>query len=201
MPEATDRDVYVVLDDRRQDRPGLARDRRGTNRSRNADPDLLGGQFKNQSASSFSIPLKAGRATQRKTLWLSFAVAAAIAASYRKASGIFLSSMDNGAVAITGTRRAVLPTKEAALERWQLEARCLLAAAEWKGLVMMARIATLQALTADQVETAPTLRKKPAKNTGSSDEDGLDVLQIPGGARRPMLMCRAGPIWLRFLEE
>ncbi|WP_407179409.1 hypothetical protein [Bradyrhizobium sp. STM 3562] len=62
-----------------------------------------------------------------------------------------------------GEYAAVLPTKEAALERWQLPARCLLAAAEGKGLVMMARIAMLQALTAEQAETALTPRKKPAK--------------------------------------
>jgi hypothetical protein len=49
-----------------------------------------------------------------------------------------------------GEHVAALPKKEAALPHWQLAAQCLLSAAEHGGIVMMARIAMLRALTHGQ---------------------------------------------------
>lgn len=65
----------------------------------------------------------------------------------------------------TGTYITALPKKEAALPHWQLAAQCLLSAAEKSGLVMMARIAMMRALHADNPTPAKTTapRKKPAK--------------------------------------
>ncbi len=50
-----------------------------------------------------------------------------------------------------------LPKTESALPHWQLAVECLMAAAEKRGLVMMARIAVVKALTQGQAvaRTAP----------------------------------------------
>jgi hypothetical protein len=53
-----------------------------------------------------------------------------------------------------GEHVAALPRKEAALPHWQLAVQCLLSAAEHGGIVMMARIAMLRALTHGQEQPA-----------------------------------------------
>jgi len=57
-----------------------------------------------------------------------------------------------------------LPKKEADLSHWQVAASCLLQASEkGRGLVVMARIAMLRALKADEPEPERSPRKKAAK--------------------------------------
>jgi hypothetical protein len=56
-----------------------------------------------------------------------------------------------------------LPRAVSELEHWQTAIACLIAAAEKRGIVMMARIAMLQALQAERPQPAPAPRKKPAK--------------------------------------
>jgi hypothetical protein len=59
---------------------------------------------------------------------------------------------------------AALPKKETALPHWQIAASCLLTAVEeGGGLVMMARIAMVRALNADEPQPAAAQRKNPAK--------------------------------------
>jgi hypothetical protein len=57
-----------------------------------------------------------------------------------------------------------LPKKEAELSHWQVAASCLLQASEkGRGLVVMARIAMVRALKADEPEPEQTPRKKATK--------------------------------------
>jgi hypothetical protein len=63
-----------------------------------------------------------------------------------------------------GNYVAALPKKEVVLPHWQLAAQCLLAAVEkGGGLVMMARIAMVRALNADELQPTAAQRKKTAK--------------------------------------
>jgi hypothetical protein len=62
-----------------------------------------------------------------------------------------------------GEHVAALPRKEAALPHWQLAVQCLLSAAEHGGIVMMARIAMLRALTHGQEQPAEAPRRKAGK--------------------------------------
>jgi hypothetical protein len=56
-----------------------------------------------------------------------------------------------------------LPPRQSALPHWQTAMACLLAAAERKGPVMMARIAVVKALTTDVPEPPSKPRRKRAK--------------------------------------
>jgi hypothetical protein len=58
---------------------------------------------------------------------------------------------------------AALPKRHSGLPHWRLAAQCLLSAAEKRGLVMMARIAMVQALSHGEEELAPAPRRKRAK--------------------------------------
>ena len=61
-----------------------------------------------------------------------------------------------------GEHVAALPKEEAALQHWQVAAKCLLSAVEGSAPVMMARIAMIQALGhGNEAVVAP--RRKPAK--------------------------------------
>jgi hypothetical protein len=54
----------------------------------------------------------------------------------------------------------VLPKKESALPHWQLAVECLMATAEQRRPVMMARIAMVKALTHGQPVEPPAPRRK-----------------------------------------
>ena len=56
-----------------------------------------------------------------------------------------------------------LPARESKQEHWQTAMACIIAAAEKRGMVMMARIAVVQALQAGKSRPAAALRSSPAK--------------------------------------
>ncbi|WP_407174531.1 hypothetical protein [Bradyrhizobium sp. STM 3562] len=74
------------------------------------------------------------------------------------AKGKPLRTLRDAAEHITALPRAV-----AELDHWQTAIACLIAAAEKRGIVMMARIAMVQALQAGKPQPAPSMRKKAAK--------------------------------------
>ena len=79
------------------------------------------------------------------------------------AKGKPLDTLRDEAEQITALPRAV-----AELEHWQTAIACLIAAAEKRGIVMMARIAMVQALRAGKPQAAPETRKKAAKKYRTS---------------------------------
>jgi hypothetical protein len=74
------------------------------------------------------------------------------------AKGMPLRTLRDAANHITALPRAV-----AELEHWQTAIACLIAAAEKRGILMMARIAMMQALQAGKPQAPLAPRRKPAK--------------------------------------
>jgi hypothetical protein len=77
--------------------------------------------------------------------------------------------------------------REAKQDHWQVAMACLLSAADKRGPIMMARVAMMRTLQAEQPDTPPEPRRKCGKNGGGTTRTPTD---LPDG-QRPAISCPA----------